>query len=80
MMKGMELPPNLDLTQLAEHKELVKRRIYLQLKFEHITKPWHLRLGANGRSVVLVPKVDLAIDGEPKICMKASTKGMKLML
>jgi hypothetical protein len=70
----------LDLTQLAEHKELVERKIYPQLKFDHISKPWHRRLGANERSIVLVPKVDLAIDGEPNICMKASTKGMKPML
>ncbi len=44
-----------------------------------ITRPWYRRLHVNACSIVLVLKVDLVIDGEPNICMKASTKGMKPM-
>ncbi len=41
--------------------------MHLQLKFQRITKPWHLRLGANAHSLVLVLEVKPIIDGKPKI-------------
>jgi hypothetical protein len=39
--EGHEMPLDLNLTQLAKHEKLVGRKMHPQLKFEHITKPWH---------------------------------------
>jgi hypothetical protein len=75
--EGHESPLDWNLTQLVKHEELFKRRMHPQLKFECITRSWHRRLGANARSLVLVLEVEPAINGELKIFMKASTKGMK---
>jgi hypothetical protein len=65
--KRDESPLDLNLTQLGKHEEPVWKITHLWLKFEHITKLWHRRLGANACSLVLVLEVELVIDGEPNI-------------
>jgi hypothetical protein len=41
--------------------------MHFQLEFEHITKPWCWRLGANAHSFLLVLQIKPTVDGEPKI-------------
>jgi hypothetical protein len=52
--EGHESLLDLNLAQLAKHKKLIGRKMHSQLEFEHITRPWHRRLGVNARSFVLV--------------------------
>jgi hypothetical protein len=47
----------------------------LQLEFEHITRPWHWRLGANAHSLILVLKIKPNMDGKPKILYEAIYQG-----
>jgi len=55
--EGHELPLDLNLTQLVEHKKQVRRRkMHSQLEFEHIIRPWHWKLGAN-ENVSSLPQV-----------------------
>jgi type II secretory pathway component PulJ len=63
----LESPFDLNLTQLAKHEKSIWKKMHLWLKFEHITRLWHQRLGVNACSLVLVLKVELVVDGEPKI-------------
>jgi hypothetical protein len=60
-----ESSPNLNLTQLAKHEESVGRKMRLQLEIEHITRPWHWRLGANAYSLILVLEIKPTVDGKP---------------
>jgi hypothetical protein len=70
-----ELSPNLNLTRFAENEKPIGRRMRLQLEFEHITKPWHWRLGANAHSLILVLKIRPNMDGKPKILYEAIYQG-----
>jgi hypothetical protein len=63
--EGHESSPNLNLMQLAEHKKSIGRKMHPWLEFDHITEPWHWRLGANAHSFVLVLEIKLVIVGEP---------------
>jgi hypothetical protein len=67
--------PNLNLTQLVKHEESVGRKMHLQLEFEHITRPWHWRLGANAHSLILVLKIKPTMDGKPEILYEGIYQG-----
>jgi hypothetical protein len=70
-----ESSTNLNLTQLAKHEESVGRKMRLQLEFEHITKSWHWRLGANAHFLILVLKIKPIVDGKPKILYEGIYQG-----
>jgi hypothetical protein len=63
--EGHELPLDLNLIQLAEHKKSIERKMHLWLEFDRITKSWHHRLDANAHSLVLVLDAKPTIVGEP---------------
>jgi hypothetical protein len=78
--EGHELFLDLNLTQLAKHKEPVRRRMCPWLEFEHITRLWHWRLGANARFLVLVLEVEPAINGELKIFYEGIYQGDEIVV
>ncbi len=49
--------------------------MHLQLEFEHITRPWHWRLGANAHSLILVLKIKPTMDGKPEILYEGIYQG-----